>query len=229
MSHSDKNYLSFDDVISSLKSRSAAAAHEVYGITFTGIHEGHIQIKRPDDAGPVVFDVTMLAQRRTQNRQQSTSFGENGWQGLDFNRPRQTAPSPSETLEDFLKRPGVKVSAQQAEQFLQQIYFQHYGAPLVISPLEEEISARVSSEGGSKRGPKKEPDFEALLDDAVDELINGDEVFETQKHFDNWIDQRAMDHEMKSPGRTKLQEMYSAARRRFASWQQRNSKDVEGL
>ncbi|WP_346906736.1 hypothetical protein [uncultured Roseibium sp.] len=200
MLHGDKNYLSFDDVISSLESRCAAASHEVHGITFTGIHEGHIQITRPEDPDPVAFNLSMLTQRRIHNQQRMSSLAESGWSGLDFEKPRQTSANLHETLEDFLKRPGVKVSLQQSEQFLKQMYMKHYGFPLEVRPREDDASASPESSKPRREPPRQQdPENQALVSLLLTEMLEHGRHFASKAEAQRCVRELAQEHSLTVP------------------------------
>jgi len=227
MADSQGDFLQFDQAISSLKMRSAASQNEIMGVTIVGITNGNILIRLRPDAPPQPFSENLLS-RRGHAPRAASNFLDDGWGSLDLNAPRHVPHSQGVSIEVFLQQPDVTVSISQAERFLAQMYRQVYGHDLLISPIEKDTveTSTLALEGRSPAGRKKVKDYENLETDAVDEMINGD-GFANGGEFDNWITQRAMDHRLMVPGRTKLQDMYRNVRDRFADWQDRKANDLD--
>ena len=222
MNNIAQDYLPYRDVVTSLKDRSAASFDEVRGLTTAGVINGNILVM-VGDAPPTPYRDTMSLQSFRAGVVQPRTVLDEGWNGLDLDRPRTVAASEN-PMEAFLSRPDVTISLSQSEQFLAQLYRQAYGHELRISPLAAvEKRGDVANQDGSVMrgkvvgehpGRPRKPENVSLEDLLFDRMYR-DGRFARESEALAWIDAKCAEHGIPEPDKSVKQGIYSRALRRL--------------
>lgn len=179
MSNFANDYLSYNSVVASLKEHSAASLDEIRYLTEMGIRGGHILVKIGGDDVPCVFEEKLvLALRAASDSDHRDRLEE---VSLDLDRPRSFSPPRPSQFEAILQRQGITISLSQSELFLAQLYRQHYGHELRISPVQH-VHQNERQSAGRKRNPAYDA-METLLLDRM--LVHG--RFSSQAEAERWV------------------------------------------